>query len=121
MGGSVLRMRAVAAYPTVVGSSGNTQCNRESEKPLLRNRTPNVSIALATTQVLNERNCSNCKGMSGSTFMKTPLPDLVRDHSEKKPERMPRLEYQILEANELGKGNRGRTVLQGNGDTDRRQ
>src|SRR5580658_11125165 len=48
------------------------QCRRESEKPRLRRRTPNVSIALATTQVLSVRISSRYGGVSGSAVMSTP-------------------------------------------------
>src|SRR5579872_4184223 len=73
MGGSALRMRAVVAYPSITGKSGKAQRIVESANPVLRSRTPNVSIVLATTHVLNRRSASSCAAAKGSAVavMKT--------------------------------------------------
>src|ERR1700723_1323283 len=51
IGGSPLRRRAVAAYPTIGGMSSNMHRTRASANPVFRSLTLNDSMAFATRQV----------------------------------------------------------------------
>src|SRR5579871_506015 len=58
MGGDAVRMRPVAAYPTMGGRLENRHWTTPETKPSLRNRTFSRSIAFETVQVSSERSLS---------------------------------------------------------------
>jgi hypothetical protein len=76
MGGSPLRSRAVAAYPTMGGASLKMQRMLAFVNPVLCNRTLNVSIAFATMQLSNCRKASNSPSVNkGASAMYASFQD----------------------------------------------
>src|SRR5579862_187028 len=65
-------MRTVAAYPAMGGNSGKMQRTEESVYPVLRKRTPKVSMAFATLQESKRRNFSSWIGSKWFIFIGSP-------------------------------------------------